>query len=148
MFAIRQWRGEKQFYRALIRIERNVTTSTEEFGQMAAEWLANDIRSSWSLTSPSSPGDPPAKVTWNLDSSVQTNFQGRDLSGRFTGKDQRVLWFVSVDTTEGIQPGNRGGYAQALEMGTDRMRARPFMMPAIERLSATFGVMAKRTIHT
>jgi HK97 gp10 family phage protein len=135
------WRGQRELYKSLVRIERNVEDSSKEFVRVAAEWLVNDIRSSWSGASPYNPGQPPAVDTGNLDKNVTSESQGRGEGGRFS-KDV-IAWFVRIDTAKG----NGKGYSQALETGTSKMEARPFIMPAVDRLEAVYGELAKRNIR-
>lgn len=137
-------RGEKDFYKALIRIERNVEHSTGEFLRITAEWLKNDIRSHWSTRSPSSYGATPAVVSGNLDSSVTVEKQGRSSGGQFASSKSAQSWYVRVDTANGLDPQGRGGYGQVLEFDLNR----PFMRPAIERLEAVYEDLAKRYIKT
>lgn len=139
-----QWRGEKELYRNLTRIERNVEESTGEFLRDAAQWLVNDIRSNWSARSPSSRGNPPAVVTGNLDSSVVAESTGRDGGGRFSNTVSAIRWYVRVDTSKGVDPRNRGGYGGVLENALNR----PYFAPAVERLEAIYETLAKRYIQT
>lgn len=132
------WKGEEELYRSLVRIERQVEAESSELVTFAAEWLVNDIRSSWSpMQQTAGSGNPPAIKTGNLDSSVIAE-QGRDVLGRFAAA--RV---VRVDTEAGMQPNNRGNYAQALEFGYNL----PFFEPAKERLMQIYPTLAKRFIR-
>ncbi len=128
-------------WRTMVAIERKLATQTREAVEATVEGIVNDIRSSWSPTSPSAVGSPPAMVTGNLDSSVKADEQGRDLQGRFAGKDAAVM-FIRVDTSEGIDPGERGNYAPILELDLDR----PFIAPALERAGGQFTVNIKRFV--
>ena len=131
-------------WRTMIAIERKLKNQTREAVEATAEGIVNDIRSSWSSVSPSSVGSPPAIVTGNLDSSVVVDPQGRDVLGRFAGKDAEVL-FIRVDTSEGANPGDRGNYAMALE-DPDYLD-RPFLAPALERAGGQFSSNIKRFVR-
>lgn len=132
------WRGEEEFYRSLFRLERKVEEQSSELVTFAANWLVNDIRTSWSPTAQTQgSGNPPAIKTGNLDSSVIAE-QGRDVLGRFAAA--RV---VRVDTEAGMNPQGRGNYAQVLEFKYDL----PFFQPAVDRLEAVYPSLAKRFIR-
>jgi HK97 gp10 family phage protein len=75
--------------------------------------VIDDIRDHWSGLSPSSPGEPPATVTGELDSSLEKHKDGGGL---------RVVYRITMTD-----------YGMYLEKGTSRMSARPFVAPAIER---------------
>lgn len=79
--------------------------------KMATE-TRDDIKDNWSPSSPSSPGQPPAVVTGDLDKSMTARADGAD-------------WIVKYGMI----------YGTFLEFGTPRMAARPFMRPAAERAS-------------
>lgn len=130
-------------YSQLIRLDKNVVTSTDMFLGDAATWLASDIRGHWSAKSPSTRGSAPAKVTGNLDSSIFVETQGRAAGGRFGGKDA-FYRYIRIDTSRGDDPRGRGGYSQALE--DKSYLDRPFVEPAMDRLSSIFPEMAKREI--
>ena len=146
LFGVPQLRGTEKLYRTLIRVENTVDATTGEFLDEAADWLVNDIRSSWSSSSPSPVGAAPAVVTGNLDSSVIVDEQGRSDGGRFASKSGQKVKIVRVDTSKGDDPQGRGNYAQALE-DPHYIYNRPFMRPAIKRLESEFVRMAKRKIH-
>lgn len=133
-------RGKKQLFSQLVRMERNVRISSNEFTRDAAEWLKNDIQSHWSSRSPSAKGSPPAVVTGNLDSSILVEKTGRGVGGRFAGKDS-IYHYLKIDTTKGIAPSEQG-YSRVLEEGYDRM----FLEPALDRLGGEIPSLAKRTI--
>jgi hypothetical protein len=136
-------RGVDRLERALIRVERNVDRTTEEFLQFCAHWLRNDIRSNWSRQSPSSEGNPPAVKTGNLDSSVTVSKQGRGDGGRFAASGDAKRWYVVVDTSKGYRPDGRGNYEGILEEFLNR----PFMKPAVARLEGKYELFAKRFIR-
>ncbi len=80
----------------------------------AAEDVVKDIRSNWSAASPSAPGAPPAKVTGELDMSLDVRVQ------KASGKVQvAILVFAE--------------HGKHLEFGTYKMKARPFVRPAMKR---------------
>lgn len=108
----------------------------------AAVALVDDIRDNWTSHQPSSPGEPPAIKTGNLDSSVQASPQGRDILGRFANRDNTRVWFVTLDTEKGNDPQERGQYAAVLEDDMDR----PYMEPAIDRVSEVFPGLVKRVL--
>lgn len=141
------WRGEEQFYKNVFKLEKRITDNTSDFVRFAARWLEMDIRTNWSMKSPSAAGKPPAVDTGNLDSSVIAEPQGRQSGGRFGTDTDSIAWYVRIDTSQGDNPDGRGGYSQALETGTYRMAARPFMRPAIDRLKGIFPDMAHREIR-
>lgn len=130
-----KWRNLEDLTKATIRLEDKVTKGAENLVNTAAQALVNDIKSSWSSSSPSAPGSPPAVVTGTLDSSVQAE-TGRDTLGRFASAGSVVTRIVRV----------RAGHGALLENGTYKMAARPFMRPATERLADTYPGIAKRTI--
>jgi hypothetical protein len=140
------WKGEDELYRNLFRFERRTLDKTGDFVRFAARWLEMDIRTNWSMKSPSDAGKAPAVDTGNLDSSVLAEPIGRE-GGRFARDVDTMAYYVRVDTSKGDNPDGRGGYSQALEEGTNRMAARPFMRPAIDRLRLAFEPMAHREIR-
>lgn len=134
---------EKTDWRTMVRIEARLKEQAREAVEEACQALVRDIRSNWSLSSPSRRGEAPAVVTGNLDSSVVVDENGRDLLGRFAGKDS-VVMFVRVDTSEGANPGDRGNYAPALE--DEDYLDRPFINPAIERVGGEYPAIFKRIV--
>lgn len=100
-------------------LERVMKERVTNVCQDIAQALVDDIKDSWSNTSPSSPGNPPAVVTGELDSSVHAASQGRDEKGRFASSENAAVWFLQVDAE----------YAAVLEYGYDRA----FVAPAVER---------------
>lgn len=132
----------KSDLRRLDKIERDIEGNTLDALQEAAEALVTDIRANWSDTSPSTPGNPPAIKTGNLDGSVKANRQGRGEGGRFASSKNVKYWYVTIDTSEGPDPRNRGQYAGILEDSRDR----PFVAPALARLSGVYTGFFKRII--
>ena len=138
------WKGEEDLYRSLVRIESTVGKGSADLVDNAADWLVNDIRSSWSGSQQAiGSGNPPAIKTGNLDSSIQKEEQGRDLLGRFADTENTKVKFVRINTAEGNKPEGRGNYAQVLEDVYDL----PFVQPAVDRLSGIYPEMAKRHIR-
>lgn len=96
----------------LERLEQAVPRRAGGGARRLAERTAEIVKSSWSLTSPSSPGTPPAVVTGTLDASVGVERQGNLLN---------PAWAV-------VASAPHSGY---LEVGTDKMAERPYMAPAL-----------------
>jgi hypothetical protein len=117
------------------RLEARLPGRLESSVREAAEALAADIRSNWSASSPSSPGNPPAIDTGNLDSAVRAEPTGRDVLGRFARTSDAAVWFVRIATSEGDDPRNRGEYGTILEYGLNR----PFVEPAVDRLAGVYS---------
>lgn len=141
-------------YRSLVRVERRVSETSEEFTRAALEWLQADIRQNWSPSSVSAIGSPPAKdlpkTTGNLDSAIFIQQQVRGSLGRFATNADHKYGYLSIDTARGSNPKNRGGYSQALEFGvpSNNLQPRPFLQPAVERLAGVYPDLAKRYIKT
>lgn len=98
--------------------------------QEAAMDIVADIRGSWSGQSPSSPGNPPAVVTGELDRSIKVK-EGRDIAGRFATTDNAVSYAIVVESD----------YGAALEFGdpSKNLAPRPFLRPAIFRFKNKIG---------
>lgn len=126
-------------FRTMVRVMNNIERSTGEGVREATEMLQRYIKEHWSAA-PSIEGEPPAKRTTNLDSSILIDEQKRDTSGRFS-KDAIVM-FLRADTTEGTNPMNRGNYAQAVQEKNNR----PFIEPAIEAVEPMFAKILQRRI--
>lgn len=126
-----------------------------ELTQKIGNDLIELIRKNWSSSSPSSAGQPPAKVTGNLDSSLKMDSTGRDASGRFANSKNAKYAFIRVDTANGDfddpngrSPADRGNYAQSLEYGQAGHHApRPFLEPAMAVIATSFGREAKRVLN-
>lgn len=134
-------KGIDKLGRSLMRVERKVLETSDDFAVSAAEMLKNDIRSNWSSSSPSSEGNAPAKLTHNLDSSIFIESTSRGEGGRFAGKEGKYRYIV-VDTSKGDNPLGRGNYSATLENEMNR----PFLQPAIDRVAPVLGNLAKRKI--
>lgn len=113
--------------RGLARLEKRVPEQTLGGVRAAANALVNDIRSSWSPHSPSDPGNPPAVVTGDLSANIRVD--ARDRLGRFA-TDADALSAVIVFEQE---------YAPYLEESTKKMRPRPFIDPAVQRLEGVYA---------
>lgn len=100
---------------------RSAPGKADEVVGGAAYELQADVQTHWSQQSPSSPGEPPAVVTGNLTGDIKTR------------PIRKALWEVVFGAE----------YAPYLEFGTPRMAARPFLRPAVWRLSKRFGMLFK-----
>lgn len=99
----------------------------------AADWVYNYIQDHWSASSPSSPYNPPARITGDLSSRLYTQ---RRSGGRFALRGGDITeWAVGADIE----------YAAALEFGKtnapNTIIRRPFMRPAVEALRRKFAPM-------
>lgn len=92
--------------------------------EATANAVVDYIRGGWSSSSPSSPGQPPAIVTGNLDESVHAENTGRSGAGTFAKGSAVQSWFVQVEAE----------YAAALEFGSPstNLAPRPFISPALD----------------
>lgn len=114
-------------------LERKLPGMAEDGARAIAEFVINDINSTWSDASPSPRGGPPAKVTGRLERSVV--IQGRDEFGRFSsGKD---VVGVSIRYT--------APYSGRLEFGD---LERPYLGPALQRASSQMPLMFARAFST
>ena len=73
---------------------------------------------------PSAPGEPPAKQTGNLINN--TNLKTVQGSNKYE-------WFVQINAP----------YALHLDLGTKKMKPRPFIRPSIKKTRETFGKIGK-----
>lgn len=115
----------------LQRLERDAPEFAHSTAKDMAETLIDHIKSNWSPISPSSPYNPPAKVTGTLESNLR--YVLRDALGRFVGADTAVSFSIYDDIE----------YAAALEFGHKRnsgawIEPRPYFRPAIEWFKATY----------
>lgn len=108
----------------LDRILRRAPANALEANLAAAEEIAKDIRANWSGHYPpaSADGEAPAMRSENLDKSVIAVPDENIKSGK-TKATIQVL----------------AAYASALEFGTRKMAARPFIRPALKRAEKTFA---------
>lgn len=114
-------------------LEAKLPNIAETGARDIADIVIRDINSSWSNTSPSERGGPPAKVTGRLESSVV--IQGRDSFGRFSsGKD---VVGVSIRYT--------APYAGRLEFGD---LERPYLGPALQRSSSQMPMVFAKAFST
>lgn len=95
----------------LDRIIRESGANANDILQKLAQDTEADIKMNFSTQSPSAPGEPPGVDTGNLKNSITAEPDGND-------------WIVYEGTD---------GYGAMLEYGTERMAARPYFGPAIER---------------
>jgi hypothetical protein len=106
--------------RVLQRLIRETPDKADDLLRAAAEEIKNDIVLSFTV-SPSSPGEPPG-----VDSNT--------LRGSMRSKPEGKLRYLVLDGVE---------YGIYLELGTERMAARPFVAPMFEewrtRKFATFA---------
>lgn len=112
------WQLDRRVLDMLIRTVQN--RADDVCGQAAYE-LQADVQTHFSAQSPSSPGEPPAVVTGNLRASMTV------------ARIRQALWEMRVGAEYGVY----------LEFGTPRMSARPFVRPAVWRLSKRFGKLFK-----
>ena len=94
-----------------------------------AERVVEYIRDNWSPVSPSTPFEPPAVVTGELDAMMSVE-QSRDILGRFAS-----AFRIKFEAE----------YAAALEWGYDpnHLAPRPFIRPAIAAVSKDFADFIK-----
>ncbi len=137
-----KFRNKDPNFRMLIRVEDKLIKQLSNGIEEQANMIVADIRSSWSASSPSAGGSPPAVVSGVLDASVTAEKQGRSLIGRFMGKDAEV-WYVRVDTSENDDRG--ASYGAALE-DPDYLN-RPYVAPALDRAAGTYASTLKRFVR-
>lgn len=133
---------EKSNWRTLVNVEKRFARQVNEAVEDAAEALVEDIRGNWSGTSPSQWGTPPAVVSGVLDSSLEIVESDRTSLGRFAKKGS--VRVVKIDTSENDPDGE--SYAPALE--DPGYLNRPFVEPAIERVSQVFPAFFKRRVKS
>lgn len=105
--------------KGMARIEPMIDKSIGE----CAESIVNRVRYNWSASSPSNPGEPPAVVTGNLDSSIKADNAGRNALGQLTRSNEAIAWYIRI----------KAEYAAALEFGdsSKNLAPRPFLAPAV-----------------
>jgi hypothetical protein len=115
----------------LDRLLRNAPALSRAEVHDAAEDAVKDVRAHWSGRYPpaSSAGQPPAMRSEELDKNIFAI---------------PVETLSSGKVTEEIQV--RVPYGPALEFGTYKMRARPFLRPAMLRARKTFKGRWKRVV--
>ncbi len=144
-----RWRGETdpKKWSALLRLERAVDKTTDEFMEYAIDWLRRDIRSNWGI------GGAPNTDTNNLDSNIVTAPAiKRRAGGQFATEGGRKMITVTFAAADGGYYHGRGEYIQALEKGVNRSPpghrdAYPFLQPALDRLETVFSQLAKQKIR-
>lgn len=126
-------------YSGMRRADRRMMGGAENATKTMAEMLKNDIRASWSGTSPSSIGSPPAVVSGDLDASITLEKAGRDDLGRFATPQNATGWLLRFGEA----------YAALLEnpvYAPPSSYRRPFLAPAIERGASAYPFLFKRTL--
>jgi hypothetical protein len=125
-------KGEEAFYRASIRVEREIEDQIEGGVRKAANLIVEHIKDNWSPSKPSEPFARPAVDTGNLESSIKVEHSARDLMGKYATAETAKVSIIQVNTADGYNPRKRGNYAVALEEGTDVMLSRPFLQPSVD----------------
>jgi hypothetical protein len=87
--------------------------------------LMAEIAAGWSAPSPSSPGEAPAQVSGDLAASIRAHQTGE----------------------AAYQVGTALAYGGALEIGTARAAARPWLRPALERVRAQARQLAQAALE-
>src|SRR5690606_21177708 len=118
--------------RLLDRKEQDVKRNAQAGAREAADLVKTVIKRNWSKASPSSEGQPPAVDTGKLDGSIFIEKQGRDVLGRFAGKDAAV-YHVTIDTVRGPNPDKTTQYAAALDDQDGKLN-RPFVDRAVDEV--------------
>lgn len=140
-----QWKTD-DMHKSIIKIEKKYKKAIDVSTRVGADYVAQDIKNGWSATSPSREGARPAIDTGNLDSSIKVERTGRDELGRYADANNTKAHYVSMDTSKGSDPRGRGQYTQALEEGTFRMGARPFIQNAMNRGMRIYKADLKRRL--
>ena len=102
-------------------LERVFPARADKFAEKLARKTADIMHGSWSPSSPSSPGEPPAKVSGDLDQSIEVVHVGQG------------EWAVTVSAP----------HAGFLEKGTVYMQARPYIEPAADMAAQDLDREAK-----
>jgi len=108
------WQIDRRKLDSLIRTSPG---KADELCGQAAYALQADVQTNFNEQSPAPAGEPPGVVTGNLTGSLKVV------------PIRQALWEMRVGAT----------YGPFLEFGTPRMAARPFLRPAVWRLSKRFG---------
>ena len=113
----------KSDFTILDKGERALMPAVDKSLVQSVESITNRIRYNWSPSSPSSPGNPPAVVTGNLDGSISFDHTGRDALGRFASAENATAIYLRIEAE----------YAAALEFGdpSKNLAPRPFLAPAV-----------------
>lgn len=96
------------------KIEDTLFESTEEAGINMHDEIEASIDRQGGPGNHSAPGEPPRKITGNLQGSLETAVYREELG-------------INIKTSAGAE------YAKALEYGTGKIKPRPFMLPALFR---------------
>lgn len=135
---------EKSNWRTLVRVQKKFEDGIDEATAATAEQIVADIRSNWSATQQHvGDGNPPAKDSTNLDTSITVETQGRDELGRFA-KDGGTVRFIRVNTLDGDYP---NGYNYAMALEDPAYYDLPFLAPALERADGTYSANIKRFVR-
>ena len=130
------WKNERQFYRTTTRFEDRTVNITKGRLHKTADQFITELRK-WSTAHKLHDfGNPPARRTGNLDSSIIKETI-RDSKGRFSGGKDAIMIQVRINPEEGKKYHGRGNYAQALEKSPKYDR--PFIKPAADRTAALFN---------
>lgn len=113
----------------LDNLSKYAAKRTAEVTHEEAMEIRADIRSSWSPTSPSSPGQPPAVVSQDLDKSIP--------EPRQVGKGDTPTSLLEV----------KSDHAAPMEYGTVDVEARPFIRPAFYRAEKRYPKRFKRVVE-
>lgn len=124
-----EWKAD---FTILTAIDRNLDDAAQETMWQAAGWLAADIKSHWSNSSPSPFGQPPGVDFGFLDAGVTVDTQGR-AGGKFAKATDIKTAFVRIDTSDSGRQ-----YAQAVQTYSGR----PFFEPALMRFEQVFADLA------
>ncbi len=111
--------------RKLDKLSKYAAKNTEQIVWDEVNEIVDDMNASWSPSSPSVPGQPPAVVSGNLRDSI---------SARQTTKGDKPAVMIEV----------KAHYASFLEFGTARMSRRPFIRPAMFRAEQRYPNKFKR----
>lgn len=87
--------------------------------------IVQHMKTNWSPSSPSAPGEPPAVDTGTLANSIEGKMHVRGREWRITGVE----------------------YGEFLEYGTPRMAARPFIRPAVYAVRRQLKDKFKRLVR-
>jgi hypothetical protein len=97
-----------------------------QIAEQLAERVIAHIAANWSAVSPSAAGEPPAAVSGALGGSISTE----------------------AGPSGGVRVGTNLAYGRALEFGTSRMVARPWLRPAVEGVRAEVAGLVREMMVT